>query len=90
MFDTERPEIIVDGEILDADASPCVALVPVAQTVRWSPKAAMARPDPVFVTHLIAFYLAGVGGAQEGVVFYIWVGIFIVFVISHGPSAYRW
>ena len=28
------------------------------------------------------FYLAGVGGAQEGVVFYIWVGIFNVFVIS--------
>ncbi|MEO8368133.1 MAG: Npt1/Npt2 family nucleotide transporter [Candidatus Solibacter sp.] len=35
-----------------------------------------------FVTNLIVFYLAGIGGAQEGVVFYIWVGIFNVFVIS--------
>ena len=35
-----------------------------------------------FVTNLVVFYLAGVGGAQEGVVFYIWVGIFNVFVIS--------
>jgi len=35
-----------------------------------------------FVTNLIVFYLAGVAGAQEGVVFYIWVGIFNVFVIS--------
>ena len=35
-----------------------------------------------FVANLVLFYLAGVGGAQEGVVFYIWVGIFNVFVIS--------
>ena len=35
-----------------------------------------------FATNLVLFYLAGVGGAQEGVVFYIWVGIFNVFVIS--------
>ena len=54
MLDTDRPENILDGEILDADASPCVELVPVTQTVRWSTKPALARPDPVFVTHLIA------------------------------------
>src|SRR5258705_1672803 len=35
-----------------------------------------------FVANLVIFYLAGIGGAQEGVVFYIWVGIFNVFVIS--------
>ena len=35
-----------------------------------------------FVSNLAIFYLAGIGGAQEGVVFYIWVGIFNVFVIS--------
>src|SRR5258706_1305086 len=35
-----------------------------------------------FVTNLALFYLAGLSGAQEGVVFYIWVGIFNVFVIS--------
>jgi hypothetical protein len=54
MLGTERPENILDGEILEAGASLCVELVPVAQTVRWSTKPAMARPDPVFVTHLIA------------------------------------
>ena len=54
MLDTERSEDILDGEILDADASTCVALVPVTQSVHWSPKRAMARPDPTFLTHLIA------------------------------------
>ena len=54
MLDSERSENILDGEILDADAPACVALVPVTQQVDWSPKRAMARPDPTFVTHLIA------------------------------------
>src|SRR6185369_13624572 len=35
-----------------------------------------------FAANLVLFYIAGAGGAQEGVVFYIWVGIFNVFVIS--------
>ena len=35
-----------------------------------------------FVANLVMFYLAGIAGAREGVVFYIWVGIFNVFVIS--------
>jgi hypothetical protein len=39
---------------LDADAPACVELVPVIQTVQLSPKPVLARPDPVFVTHLIA------------------------------------
>jgi hypothetical protein len=54
MLGTERSEDILDGEILDADAPACVELVPVTQQVDWSPKRAMARPDPTFVTHLIA------------------------------------
>jgi AAA family ATP:ADP antiporter len=35
-----------------------------------------------FAANLGIFYLAGVAGAREGVLFYIWVGIFNVFVIS--------
>jgi hypothetical protein len=54
MLDTERSEDILDGEVLDAEAPACVALVPVTQTVNWSRKSATARPDPSFVTHLIA------------------------------------
>ena len=54
MLDTERSEDILDGEILDADKPACVELVPVTRSVHWSPKRAMARPDPTFVTHLIA------------------------------------
>ncbi len=54
MFDTDRSEDILDGEILDADAPTCVELVPVSQTVRWLRKSTIARPDPTFLTHLIA------------------------------------
>ena len=54
MFDTDRSEDILDGEVLDANAPACVALVPVTQTVQWSRKSTMARPDPTFLTHLIA------------------------------------
>jgi hypothetical protein len=54
MFDTDRSEQIMDGEVLDADAPACVALVPVTQTVHWTRKSTMARPDPIFLTHLIA------------------------------------
>ncbi len=35
-----------------------------------------------FAANLALFYFFGVNGAKEGVVFYIWVGIFNVFVIS--------
>jgi len=54
MFDTDRSEDVVDGEVLDAGAPACVALVPVAQTVHWARKSTMARPDPTFLTQLIA------------------------------------
>jgi hypothetical protein len=39
---------------LDADAPACVELVPVSQSIHWSPKPAIVRADPTFVTHLIA------------------------------------
>ena len=35
-----------------------------------------------FAANLVVFYSFGVNGAREGVVFYIWVGIFNVFVVS--------
>lgn len=35
-----------------------------------------------FIVQLIAFYFAGQAGVREGVVFYVWVGIFNVFVIA--------
>lgn len=35
-----------------------------------------------FAAHLVGFFLAGKAGAREGVVFFVWVGIFNVFVIS--------
>jgi AAA family ATP:ADP antiporter len=35
-----------------------------------------------FAMNLVLFYVFGIAGAKEGVVFYIWVGIFNVFVIS--------
>jgi hypothetical protein len=54
MFDTERSEDILDVEVVDADELGCVALVPVTQSVQWSRKSATARPDPSFLTHLIA------------------------------------
>jgi hypothetical protein len=54
MLDIDRSEQALDGEILDADESGCVELVPVTQSVRWIPKGPIARPDPGFVTQLIA------------------------------------
>lgn len=35
-----------------------------------------------FIAQLVIFYFAGIAGVREGVVFYIWVGIFNVFVIA--------
>src|SRR5690242_13012209 len=35
-----------------------------------------------FISNLALFYLFGLSGAREGVVFYIWVGIFNVFIVS--------
>jgi AAA family ATP:ADP antiporter len=36
----------------------------------------------IFVSNLLLFYALGLAGAREGVVFFIWVGIFNVFVVA--------
>ena len=54
MLDIDRSEQVLDGEVLDAEATACVDLVPLAQPIYRMSKLAMLRPDPTFVTHLIA------------------------------------
>lgn len=54
MLDIDRSEEILDGEFVNVDEPASVELVPVTQTVHWSPKSAMPRPDPTFVAQLIA------------------------------------
>jgi hypothetical protein len=54
MLGIDRSEEILDGEFVNADEPACVELVPVAQTVHWSPRSAVPRPDPTFVAQLIA------------------------------------
>jgi hypothetical protein len=44
---------IADGVFEDVEP-PCVALVPLAQEVTWARKLPLPRPDPSFVTQLIA------------------------------------
>ena len=36
----------------------------------------------IFVANLVMFYLAGIKGVREGVVFFIWVGIFNNFIVA--------
>ena len=52
MLDIDRSDEILDGEFVNLD-EPARELVPVAQSVHWSPRAA-PRPDPTFVAQLIA------------------------------------
>ena len=54
MLDIDRSDEILDGEFVNLDEPAHVELVPVTQPVQWSRKSATARPDPSFVTHLIA------------------------------------
>jgi hypothetical protein len=54
MLDVDRSEQVLDGEVLGADESGCVELVPVTPSARWLPKSPITRPDPGFVTQLIA------------------------------------
>jgi hypothetical protein len=44
---------IEDGVFEDVEP-PCVALVPLAQELTWARKMPLPRPDPSFVTQLIA------------------------------------
>ena len=36
----------------------------------------------IFVSNLLLFYAFGIAGAREGVVFFLWVGIFNVFIVA--------
>jgi hypothetical protein len=54
MLEFDQSEQVLDGEVLDAEVSACVDLVPLAQPVRQTARLAIVRPDPTFVTHLIA------------------------------------
>jgi hypothetical protein len=53
MLDIDRSDEILDGEFVNLDEPVGTELVPVAQSVRWSPRRA-PRPDPTFVAQLIA------------------------------------
>jgi len=46
-------QVIEDGVFEDVEPA-CVALVPVAPSVQFLSKLPLPRPDPTFVTHLIA------------------------------------
>jgi hypothetical protein len=46
-------QVIEDGVFEDVGPA-CVALVPVAPSVQFLSKLPLPRPDPTFVTHLIA------------------------------------
>lgn len=54
MLDNDRPEEILEGEFVNIDEPAGVELVPVAQTVNWSPKVAVSKTDPTFLAQLIA------------------------------------
>jgi hypothetical protein len=54
MLDMDRSEKILEGEFVDADEPASVELVPMTRTVSWSATKSMARPDPGFLTQLIA------------------------------------
>jgi hypothetical protein len=54
MLDIDRSDEILDGEFVNLDEPAHNELVPVAQSVRWSPPRRVPRPDPTFVAQLIA------------------------------------
>jgi hypothetical protein len=54
MLDNDRSEQVLDGEVLDDSATTSVDLVPLTVSVRWLPKRPLNRPDPGFITQLIA------------------------------------
>jgi len=53
MLDIDRSDEILDGEFVNLDEPAHAELVPVTQSVPWSPSRA-PRPDPTFVAQLIA------------------------------------
>jgi len=54
MLDIDRTDEIMDGEFVNVDEPACTELVPVTQSVHWSPPGLTPRPDPTFVAQLIA------------------------------------
>jgi hypothetical protein len=54
MLGIDRSDEILDGEFVSLDEPACVELVPVTQSVQWTPRAATPRPDPTFIAQLIA------------------------------------
>jgi hypothetical protein len=48
-----RDQVIEDGVFEDVEPA-CVALVAVTPSVQYLPKLLLPRPDPTFLTHLIA------------------------------------
>ena len=55
MSDIGRPGEAADDRVLADAKPPCVALVPMVQSAQWSgAHIPLPRPDPIFVTHLIA------------------------------------
>jgi hypothetical protein len=53
MADTDRSDEVMNGEVLTGAEPACVDLVPVT-AVHRSPGRVATRPDPTFVTQLIA------------------------------------
>jgi hypothetical protein len=49
----DSDQVIEDGVFEDVKPA-CVALVPVTPSAQYLPKLPLPRPDPTFVTHLIA------------------------------------
>lgn len=50
-----RPDETADDGVLADAKPPCVTLVPMVQSARWSrAPIPLPRPDPIFVAHLIA------------------------------------
>src|SRR5205085_1246084 len=55
LSDIGRPQEMASDGLLAEAAPPCVALVPLVQPAQWSPAIIpLPRPDPTFVTQLIA------------------------------------
>jgi hypothetical protein len=55
LSDIGRPEEMASDGLLAEAAPPCVALVPLVQSAQWSrAHILLPRPDPTFVTQLIA------------------------------------
>ena len=49
-----QPEQTIDARADAAQKPACMALVPVVPSLQWAPIPRLSRPDPSFVTHLIA------------------------------------